>query len=367
MGNDTLVNDRSPVTKGSDGTTPAFPDPCKTSTPAGPVPIPYPNIAKSGDLANGTTSVKVNGASVAVKGSNLSTSAGDEAGSVGGVMSSKTKGKAEPLMYSFNVKFEGKGVVRNFDPFLNNDKNTPPAPLVQAQVAPIPPAPPEQEEEPERCEYCGKNKHDFAERSGTNLGNGGALGRRIFGDGDKAAHPWNTGAFSLQAHHLVCSEAMDSDTWSRLCREFGYDINRKENGVMLPYLMELACQTAAPLHRSNHQQGRADGLPYPDKIKELIEKVRERAEAGEFCSDPGRLVEALDKIANEVLVEVSAFNYTITKDGEDYAAGKRGCGGVPSLNRTKGPCCPHDRQHGLVQQQTKSTIPKRSGPLKIGT
>ena len=42
------VNNMSVVSKDSGGTTIAFPDVCKTPSPAGPIPIPYPNIAKSG-------------------------------------------------------------------------------------------------------------------------------------------------------------------------------------------------------------------------------------------------------------------------------------------------------------------------------
>jgi len=50
-------------------------------------------------------------------------SAGDEAGSVGGVVSNKIKGPCEFMMYSFDVKFEGKNVCRLGDPLFHNDKN----------------------------------------------------------------------------------------------------------------------------------------------------------------------------------------------------------------------------------------------------
>ena len=48
---------------------------------------------------------------------------GDEAGSVGGIISSKIKGEAEYLMYSFDVKFEGKNACRLLDPLWHNKKN----------------------------------------------------------------------------------------------------------------------------------------------------------------------------------------------------------------------------------------------------
>lgn len=97
------------------------PDVCKTPSPGGPVPIPYPNIAKDSDLAKGTKKVKIEGKSVALKTSNLSTSTGDEAGTAGGgIVSSKTKGKVTWTVASVDVKFEGKGVVRFLDVTMHN-------------------------------------------------------------------------------------------------------------------------------------------------------------------------------------------------------------------------------------------------------
>ena len=53
------VNQLSVVHKSSDGVTIAFPDVCKTPAPGGPVPIPYPNVAKSADTAKGSRQTKV--------------------------------------------------------------------------------------------------------------------------------------------------------------------------------------------------------------------------------------------------------------------------------------------------------------------
>jgi hypothetical protein len=138
------VNFLSVVHKGSNGVTIAFPDVCKTPTPAGPIPIPYPNIAMSSDTASGAKTVKADGQPVATKDSNFSMSTGDEAGCAGGgVASNKFKGKAEFVNFSFDVKFEGKNAVRAFDLMLHNDKNTPPFPVLQGPVVAIgPPAPP---------------------------------------------------------------------------------------------------------------------------------------------------------------------------------------------------------------------------------
>ena len=107
------VNMLSVVHKSSTGTTIAFPDVCKTPSPGGPIPIPYPNIAMSSDTAKGSKKVKMDGNPVCTKDSNFRMSTGDEAGSAGGgVVSNKIKGKAEFVMFSFNVKVEGKNVSR---------------------------------------------------------------------------------------------------------------------------------------------------------------------------------------------------------------------------------------------------------------
>jgi hypothetical protein len=134
------VNMRTVVHKSSSGVAMAFPDVCKTPTPAGPVPIPYPNVAKSADTADGSKDVKMDGNPIMLQGSNFSTSTGDEAGSAGGVVSSTFKGKAEFILYSFDVKVEGKSVPRLGDLMVQNKQsapNTPPFPEVQPPAVAI--------------------------------------------------------------------------------------------------------------------------------------------------------------------------------------------------------------------------------------
>lgn len=124
MGQTTFANGRGIAHKGSGGLSIAFPDVCKTPTPAGPIPIPYPNIAKASDTTGGPTKVKTDGQMPMTKGAKYSMSTGDEAGSAGGVVSGVTKGEAEFMMQSMDVKFEGKGVCRMGDPLFHNKKNT---------------------------------------------------------------------------------------------------------------------------------------------------------------------------------------------------------------------------------------------------
>lgn len=130
----TSVNDRTVVHKSSSGVSTAFPDVCKTPSPVGPIPIPYPNVAMSSDTDKGSKKVEVDGNPIMLKSSNFKMSTGDEAGSAQGVVSNKIKGKAEFVNYSMDVKVEGKNVPRLGDMMLQNKDsapNTPPFPEVQ--------------------------------------------------------------------------------------------------------------------------------------------------------------------------------------------------------------------------------------------
>ncbi len=123
MAQTTFSNSRGIAHKGSGGLSTVFPDVCKT--PVGPavVPIPYPNIGMASDTSKGPKSVITDGKMPMVKGAKYSTSTGDEAGVAKGVISSSTKGECEFMMYSFDVKFEGKNVCRLGDPLFHNKKN----------------------------------------------------------------------------------------------------------------------------------------------------------------------------------------------------------------------------------------------------
>lgn len=128
------VNNRTVVHKDSGGVATNFPDVCKTPVGKAVVPIPYPNVAFSKDTAQGSTTVTVDGNPIMLKDSVFSTSTGDEPGVHGGVASGCTKGKAQYINYSFDVKVEGKNVPRLGDPMMQNKAsafNTPPMPEVQ--------------------------------------------------------------------------------------------------------------------------------------------------------------------------------------------------------------------------------------------
>jgi hypothetical protein len=122
MGATVTINSPNTVVHAkSSGQSPVFPDVCKTpAPPAPPVPIPYPNVARSSDASDTATTVQADGEKIMLKKSIFSTSTGDEAGSIGGVVSNCTKGKAQFIAYSFDVKAEGQNVPRNYDMMKQN-------------------------------------------------------------------------------------------------------------------------------------------------------------------------------------------------------------------------------------------------------
>lgn len=107
----------------------AMPDVCLSppSPPAGPVPIPYPNTAKSSDTNDGSKSVKFGGSEVGLKNSSsYKKSMGDEAAtkSLGmGVVTHTIQGKMKHAAWSFDVKIEGQNVIRHMDITTHNHIN----------------------------------------------------------------------------------------------------------------------------------------------------------------------------------------------------------------------------------------------------
>ncbi|NDW45538.1 DUF4150 domain-containing protein [Ruegeria sp. PrR005] len=101
-----------------------IPDVCKTPSPGGPIPIPYPNIANQGTLGSGTTTVKAKGKMIAIKGSQYKSSNGDEPGTAGGVKSNVNMKATDWITYSFDVKMDGKNACRHTDKKFHNNQNT---------------------------------------------------------------------------------------------------------------------------------------------------------------------------------------------------------------------------------------------------
>jgi len=117
---------KTPVTAGSSGiATATIPNVCKMPGPPAPfVPTPLPNIGQSGkDTKDYSTTVKIEGNPVAIRGASFGSS-GDIAsqGTGGGLISSNCEGPTKFLgPGSLDVQIEGKNVQLLGDPMLNNN------------------------------------------------------------------------------------------------------------------------------------------------------------------------------------------------------------------------------------------------------
>ncbi|NOQ30568.1 MAG: DUF4150 domain-containing protein [Helicobacteraceae bacterium] len=95
-----------------DATNMAMPDVCKTPTPVGPVPIPYPNISMSSTAVGMVPTMLVDGTPVLNMMSEIVTSQGDEAGVAGGIISSMIMGPTSYTLGSETLFIEGMPSVK---------------------------------------------------------------------------------------------------------------------------------------------------------------------------------------------------------------------------------------------------------------
>ncbi len=115
----------------------AFPDTCKTPTPGGPVPIPYPNIAQCKTASSSTCSSKV--MICGMKAFNLKAripqSQADNGGTAGGgVVSNKIMGQMKYTQGSSSVYIQGAPIVRLTSQTAHN--GAPPNAPMGTQIAP---------------------------------------------------------------------------------------------------------------------------------------------------------------------------------------------------------------------------------------
>jgi len=101
----------------------AMPDVCKMPIPpAGPVPMPFPNMAQSTMADPGSASQKVmiaNSPAHSLK-TKVTMSAGDNAGVAGGVVSNKMMGECRHSKGSMKVMIEGQPGTRITDMTMQN-------------------------------------------------------------------------------------------------------------------------------------------------------------------------------------------------------------------------------------------------------
>jgi hypothetical protein len=358
------ANARTLVHAASQGLTIAFPDVCKTPAALG-APLPYPNLARSADVAKTSKRTTADGKPVALKRSELSTSCGDEAGSTGGVLSGSIKGKAHPVSASGDVRIEGDGVLRAFDLLLHNNRNTPPFPILQPPLLALP------VRARPTCLVCGKatdpsaagkhvpagaldQVHDQQVQRGDTEGGACLWAHRPGWEETSCCHRWQAeravrnglsadygpmppDAFRdrrnpcwHEVHHLIAPrllhEAIDAacgedGAKAEFCRSAmlhaGYNINHGRNLLALPLLPDDARRLALP--RRLVLDAATVGIPaaiagawegknlYDEIIRFLLTPIMTALAASfrpEACAEPGPAPGAVAKLALETLSDL---------------------------------------------------------------
>nr|WP_245432662.1 DUF4150 domain-containing protein [Mesorhizobium loti] len=244
-----------------------IPDVCKTPTPGGPVPMPYPNFAMSSTLGDGTTTVFAKGGQmIAIKGSQYKMSTGDEPGTVGGVKSNTFKQATDWITYSFDVKMDGKNACRDTDKKFHNNKNTVdlmgnanPAPGANPRETLLdimcechrnnPPTHPQ-----ESCEEIGIRKHECCDAAVKNLPQpSGVDGERGY-DKDYNRITDSTGA-PMTRDAAKAAGVLSGSHWPDAC---SVDAN---NNVTQFFDFKFVCPRGHPYSMPGNRIGRASGDP----------------------------------------------------------------------------------------------------------
>lgn len=126
-----------PASTSAGGNCMGVPDVCKVPAPPAPfIPTPFPNMAMANQAVPPTCAMKVmiENKFTVVLNTMIAMSSGDEAGTLGGMMSSMIKGPVSYKLGSFKVMAEGKGICTIGAMTSHNGSG--PANIPGAQIAP---------------------------------------------------------------------------------------------------------------------------------------------------------------------------------------------------------------------------------------
>ena len=216
---------------------------------------------------------------------------------------------------------------------------------------------------------------------GEYLGDGIELGNRTIGKhyGSFDKHPFyykykgsisDTSRNGIEAHHLVSSASIiQEEMYAQLAYMMGYDLNHRNNCVLLPTILEVACFFAVPLHNgghgatfvydedirkdlksintwnikdinqgeivavfpSNYTKDEIARLNYEDSVNKIVSNECSKYLSKDICNGKERLdlatkfIKKMDKLSKVIFKKISLFQWTITSDGYDYAPGGIGC------------------------------------------
>ena len=116
------------------GTDTAFPDVCLTPSPAGPVPVPYPNIDMVPIAVPDVPNILFMGTPAHNLGTTIPMTNGDNAGLATGVASGTVMGPSRHLTGAFSVLIKGMPASRMTSMALQNNTNAPGCRVVPSQT-----------------------------------------------------------------------------------------------------------------------------------------------------------------------------------------------------------------------------------------
>jgi hypothetical protein len=116
------------------GTDTGFPDVCLTPSPAGPVPVSYPNTALGSMAVKAVYNVLYGGAPAHNLGTVIPMTNGDNAGTALGVASGTVMGPSRHLTGAFTVLIGGMPATRVTSMSLQNSTNCPGARVLPSQL-----------------------------------------------------------------------------------------------------------------------------------------------------------------------------------------------------------------------------------------
>lgn len=116
------------------GTDTGFPDVCLTPSPAGPVPVPYPNIAMGPTAIPNVPNILFMGTPAHNLGTTIPLTNGDNAGLATGVASGTVMGPSRHLTGAFSVLVKGMPATRLTSMSLQNNTNAPGCRVVPSQT-----------------------------------------------------------------------------------------------------------------------------------------------------------------------------------------------------------------------------------------
>jgi hypothetical protein len=112
----------------------AFPDVCLTPSPAGPVPIPYPDIAMGPTAIPNVPNILFMGTPAHNMATTIPMTNGDNAGLATGVASGTVMGPSRHLTGAFSILLKGMPATRLTSLSLQNNTNAPGCRVVPSQT-----------------------------------------------------------------------------------------------------------------------------------------------------------------------------------------------------------------------------------------